>query len=240
MKHRVQIPLRHFFATPPTPCPYLPGRFERKVVTLLAGEDPDRLHHALSQAGFRRSQDLAYRPACDDCSACVPVRIPVGVFTPNRSLARVIARNRTIVGRKLLPVASVEHFRVFRRYLLSRHAGGGMADMDYGDYRAMVEDTPVETHLFEFRHPDSRLYGVCLTDRMADGISLVYSFFDPDFSATSPGSFMILWHVEEARRLGLDYVYLGYWIAESNKMAYKTRFQPLERLDAEGWRPMDL
>lgn len=238
MKHRVQIPLRHFFATPPTPCPYLPGRFERKVVTLLAGDDPDRLHQVLSQAGFRRSQDLAYRPACDDCTACVPVRIPAATFEPTRSLARVLNRNRDITGRILRPAATVEHFRVFRRYLLSRHAGGGMADMDYGDYRAMVEDTPVETHLIEYRDHDERLYGVCLADRMTDGISLVYSFFDPDFAAMSPGTFMILWHVEETRRLGLNYVYLGYWIADSNKMAYKNRFRPLERLDAEGWRPL--
>lgn len=238
MKHRVQIPLRHFFATPPTPCPYLPDRLERKVVTLLAGEDPDRLHEALSQAGFRRSQDLAYRPACDECNACVAVRIPVAEFKPGRSLRRVMARNRGIVGREVPALASREHFSLFRRYLGSRHAGGGMADMDFSDYRAMVEDSPVETLLVEFRHVDGTLHAVCLTDRMRDGLSLVYSFFDPEREAASPGSFIILWHVERARQLDTGYVYLGYWIAESRKMAYKSRFRPLERLGNDGWEPL--
>ena len=240
MKHRVQIPLRHFFATPPTPCPYLPDRLERKVVTLLAGDEPDRLHDALSQAGFRRSQDLAYRPACDDCNACVPVRIPVSRFSPARTLRRTAARNHDITGRQMPAHATREHFALFRRYLLARHAGGGMADMDFADYRAMVEDSPVDTHLVEFRRPDGGLYGLCLTDRMSDGLSLVYSFFEPNLEMLSPGVFMILWHVERARELCLEHVYLGYWIAHSRKMAYKVRFQPLERLSGEGWVPMEL
>jgi arginyl-tRNA--protein-N-Asp/Glu arginylyltransferase len=240
MKHRVQIPLRHFFATPPTPCPYLPDRFERKVVTLLAGDEPDRLHDALSQAGFRRSQDLAYRPACDECNACVPVRIPVAQFAPARSLRRILRKNAGVTGRQIPPQATREHFTLFHRYLESRHAGGGMADMDFADYRAMVEDSPVDTHLAEFRRPDGVLYGVCLTDRMSDGLSLVYSFFDPTLDALSPGSFMILWHAMRARELGLAHVYLGYWIADSHKMAYKARFQPLERLGPEGWMPLEI
>ncbi|HYM30165.1 MAG TPA: arginyltransferase [Candidatus Cybelea sp.] len=239
MKHRVQIPLRHFFATPPTPCPYLPDRMERKVVTLLAGEDPDRLHNALSQAGFRRSQDLAYRPACDECNACVPVRIPVANFVPVRSLRRVLQRNAGIYGRQLSPQATREHYALFRRYLLARHSGGGMADMDFGDYRAMIEDSPVDTHLVEYRRADGELYGVCLTDRMSDGLSLVYSFFDPSGDHLSPGTFMILWHTQRARDISLPYVYLGYWIAESRKMSYKVRFRPLERLGPEGWVALD-
>jgi len=238
VKHRVQIPLRHFFATPPTPCPYLPNRLERKVVTLLAGDDPCRLHEALSQAGFRRSQDLAYRPACDDCNACVPVRIPVARFVPGRSLRRVLARNADVTATELPAEARREHYTLFRRYLAARHAGGGMADMDFADYRAMIEDSPVDTHLVEFRRTDLSLFGVCLTDRMGDGLSLVYSFFDPDLEAFSPGSYIVLWHAERARQLDQDYVYLGYWIGESRKMAYKTRFQPLEALGADGWRPL--
>ena len=237
MKHRVQIPLRHFFATPPTPCPYLPNRLERKVVTLLAGDDPCRLHEALSQAGFRRSPDLAYRPACDDCNECVPVRIPFDQFTPSRSLRRVLARNAGVTGTELAEWKR-DHCALFRRYLATRHAGGGMADMDFADYRAMIEDSPVDTHLIEFRHPDRSLFGICLTDRMGDGLSLVYSFFDPDLERRSPGSYIVLWHVERARQLTQGYVYLGYWIGESRKMAYKTRFQPLEALGAEGWRPL--
>lgn len=239
MKHRVQIPLRHFFATPPTPCPYLPGRLERKVVTLLAGDDPDRLHDALSQAGFRRSQDLAYRPACEGCSACIPVRIPVGEFAPGRSLRRVLGRNLDVTARMMPAIATREHFGLFRRYLLSRHSGGGMADMDYADYRAMVEETPVDTALTEFRREDGELYAVCLTDRMKDGFSLVYSFFDPAYDPLSPGTFIILWHALEAQERELGYVYLGYWIAQSRKMAYKARFRPLERLGPDGWRPFD-
>ncbi len=233
---RVQIPLRHFFATPPTPCPYLPGQLERKVVTLLSGDDPDRLHEALSHAGFRRSQDLAYRPACDGCNACVPVRISVTDFVPARSHRRIAKRNREITSLAGPPVAAREHFGLFRDYLASRHPGGGMADMGFADYRAMIEDTPLDTHLVDFRNADGSLYGVCLTDRMADGLSLVYSFFDPDESFRSPGIYIILWHVDRARSLGLKYIYLGYWIEQSRKMAYKSRFNSVEALTTDGWR----
>ncbi len=236
MKHRLQIPLRHFFATPPTPCPYLAGKLERKVVTLLAGEDPDGLHNALSQAGFRRSQDLAYRPACEQCNACVPVRVPVASFEPSDGQRRIWRRRAGITARRLPAYATREHFMVFRRYVTARHEGGGMADMEFADYRAMVEDSPVRTALTEFRFPDGRLLGVCLTDAMSDGLSLVYSFFDPDFDRLSPGTLIILWHIDQAREQGLTYVYLGYWIAQSPKMAYKSRFQPLEALTPEGWQ----
>lgn len=235
MKHRLQLPLRHFFATPPTPCPYLTHRLERKVVTLLAGDDPDGLHDTLSQAGFRRSQDLAYRPACDDCSACIPVRIPVADFQPSRSLRRILSRHDDITVTETPPVATREHFLLFRRYLLNRHRGGGMAEMDFADYRAMIEDTPVDSHLLELRQANGALYGVCLCDRMRDGISLVYSFFNTDLEARSPGTFIVLSAIARARALGLSHVYLGYWIAESPKMAYKARFRPLERLGADGW-----
>ncbi len=237
MKQRIKIPLRHFFATPPTPCPYLAERSERKVVTLLAGDDPDRLHQALSEAGFRRSQDLAYRPACEACDACVAVRIPAHRFRPNRSMRRVAARNREIKVRELGPTAQLEHFELFHRYLVSRHADGGMADMSFADYRAMVEDSPVRTTLVEFREPDGRLLAVCLTDRMRDGLSLVYSFFEPRAARRSPGIYIILWHVARAKEIGTEYVYLGYWIADSPKMSYKARFRPLEALTPSGWTP---
>ncbi len=210
---------------------------ERKVVTLLAGEDPDQLHEALSQAGFRRSQDLAYRPACDGCSACKAVRIPARMFSPNRTQKRTLARNGDLTALEIGGQARPEHFHLFHRYLAERHADGGMADMDYSDYRAMVEDSPVKTHLVEFREADGRLAAVCLTDKMRDGLSLVYSFFDPDLYQRSLGQYMILWHVDRAIKRGLDYVYLGYWISESQKMAYKANFQPLEVLTSRGWRP---
>jgi len=238
LKQRLQIPLRHFFATPPTPCPYLPGQMERKVVTLLAGDDPDGLHNALSQAGFRRSQDLAYRPACETCNACVPVRVAVREFRPGRSQRKIWHRSHDIQTRRLPAYATREHYMVFRRYVMSRHDGGGMADMEFGDYRAMVEDSPVRTGLTEFRLSDGRLFGICLTDEMQDGISLVYSFFDPDFASRSPGTLIILWHIDHAALQGLDHVYLGYWIAESQKMSYKRQFQPLEALTPDGWLPL--
>ena len=208
------------------------------MFTHLVGERAGELNDLLTQGVFRRSQSIAYRPACDDCNACVPVRIPVDQFTPSRSLRRVLARNAGVTGTELPAEAKREHYALFRRYLATRHAGGGMADMDFADYRAMIEDSPVDTHLIEFRHPDRSLFGICLTDRMGDGLSLVYSFFDPDLERRSPGSYIVLWHVERARQLTQGYVYLGYWIGESRKMAYKTRFQPLEALGAEGWRPL--
>ncbi len=214
----------------------MPGRLERKVVTLLAAEDPDKLHDALSQAGFRRSQDLAYRPACDDCSACVPVRVPVAEFTPGRTQRRILQENQGMIYRAIPALATREHYFLFRRYILARHGDGGMADMDFGDYRAMIEDSPVSTHLAEFRDVEGQLVGVCLTDRMGDGLSLVYSFFDPILADRSPGTAMILRQIEAARELDLPFVYMGYWIAESRKMAYKRKFRPLEALTHEGWQ----
>jgi arginine-tRNA-protein transferase len=239
VNQRVQIPLRHFFATPPSPCPYIPGHSERKVVTLLGGEDPEGLHNALSQAGFRRSQDLAYRPACDGCNACVSVRMPVTGFRPERWMRRIMARNTDLTARQLPAVADTEHYHLFRSYLAERHFDGGMADMGFPDYRAMIEDSPVPTHVIEFRDPEDTLVAVCLTDRMSDGYSLVYSFFDPEASERSLGNYMILWHAEKARDRGLRHIYLGYWIANSRKMAYKARFRPLEALVGSQWRPFE-
>ncbi|WP_417517912.1 arginyltransferase [Minwuia sp.] len=236
---RVQIPLRHFFATPPTPCPYLDGKMERKVVTLLSGDEPDHLHSVLSTAGFRRSQDLAYRPACDNCNACVPVRIPVERFQPSRTQRKTWRRNEDLTSRIVPAIATREHYILFRQYLSSRHADGGMADMRFGDYRAMIEDTPVESFLVEFRDAEGELQAVCLTDRMQDGFSLVYSFFLPAAAARSLGVYVVQWHVEHARREDLENVYLGYWIGESRKMAYKASFRPLEELTPEGWLDLD-
>jgi len=212
---------------------------ERKVVTLLSGDEPDQLHSVLSTAGFRRSQDLAYRPACDNCNACVPVRIPVGKYRPNRTQRRNWKRNDDLTARIVPAVAVREHYILFRQYLSSRHAEGGMADMRFGDYRAMIEDTPVDSFLVEYRDASGTLQAVCLTDRMSDGFSLVYSFFLPSASARSLGVYIVQWHVEHARQEGVGNVYLGYWIAESRKMAYKAAFRPLEQLTTEGWVEMD-
>ena len=232
---RVEIPSRFFFSTPPAPCPYLENRLERKVVTLLAGEDPDNLHNTLSQAGFRRSQDLAYRPACDGCDACIPIRVRTENFSLKKSFRRLWKANADITARIIPSIATREHFTLFHRYLKSRHSEGGMVDMDYSDYQAMVEESPVRSQLVEFRKSDNSLFAVCLTDVMLDGLSLVYSFFDPAEEKRSPGSHLILWHIFEAAKRQLPYVYLGYWIEQSPKMAYKKRFFPSEILTREGW-----
>ena len=235
------IPLKRphfFFTTAPLPCPYLTGRIERKIVTELSGPDAELLHEALSRAGFRRSHSIAYTPACPGCNACIPVRIVIDEFAPKRTMRRILRQNVDLVTRVVPPRATAEQYRLFARYQESRHSGGDMALMGFYDYRSMVEDSPIETFLVEFRGPDNVLVAVVLTDRMSDGLSAVYSFFHPDFAAASLGTYIILWMIDEARRLKLPYVYLGYWIAESNKMSYKARFSPLESFGAEGWRPL--
>ena len=228
-----------FFTTAPLPCPYIPGRLERKIVTELAGPDSEALHESLSRAGFRRSHSIAYTPACPGCNACVPVRIVVDDFRPDRTMRRVARRSAALTAAKVPARATAEQYRLFARYQESRHSGGDMALMGFYDYRAMVEDSPIDTFIVEFRSPAGELRAAVLTDRMGDGLSAVYSFFDPDCAADSLGTFMVLWLIEASRRLGLPYVYLGYWIAESGKMSYKSRFAPLEFFGAEGWRPLD-
>lgn len=227
-----------FFTTAPLPCPYVAGRLERKIVTELNGPDADGLHEALSRAGFRRSHSIAYTPACPGCSACIPVRIVAERFTPNRTMRKIARVNAGLVASVVPARATSEQYRLFSRYQESRHTGGDMALMGFYDYRSMVEDSPVETFLIEFRQPDGALVATCLADRMRDGLSAVYSFFDPDLHHRSLGTQVVLWLIEQARTLGLPYIYLGYWIAESRKMSYKARFQPLEAFGPEGWHPM--
>jgi arginyl-tRNA--protein-N-Asp/Glu arginylyltransferase len=234
-----------FYLTAPSPCPYLPGREERKVFTHLVGERAPELNDLLTHGGFRRSQSIAYRPACETCRACVSVRVVVEDFRPTRSMRRVMDRNSDLVAEMRVPVPTSEQYSVFRGYLDSRHRDGGMADMTVLDYAMMVEDSHVETRIVEFRRrgPDSRitgrgngpLLGVALTDVLSDGLSMVYSFFDPDVGGRSLGTFIILDHIARARRLGLPYVYLGYWVKGSRKMDYKGRFLPQERLTGDGW-----
>ena len=234
-----------FYLTAPSPCPYLAGREERKVFTHLVGERAPELNDLLTHGGFRRSQSIAYRPACETCRACVSVRVVVEDFRPTRSMRRVAERNGDLVTEMRVPVPTSEQYSVFRSYLDSRHRDGGMADMTVLDYAMMVEDSHVETRIVEFRRrgPDSRitgrgngpLLGVALTDVLSDGLSMVYSFFDPDAGGRSLGTFIILDHISRARRLGLPYVYLGYWVKGSKKMDYKGRFLPQERLTGDGW-----
>lgn len=237
------IPLKRphfFFTTAPLPCPYLQDRLERKIVTELSGPDAEALHEALSRAGFRRSHSIAYTPACPGCNACVPVRILVDDFQPRRTMRRIIKANADLRIRQSPARATAEQYRLFSRYQESRHAGGDMALMGFYDYRSMVEDSPIDTFLVEFRGQDNQLKAVVLTDHMSDGLSAVYSFYEPEEQSVSLGSYMILWLIEESRRLGLPYVYLGYWIADSSKMSYKARFKPLEAFVPGGWRLLKL
>ena len=240
---RLRFP--QFYITTPQPCPYLAGRYEKKVFTHLLGDEPVSLNNMLTQAGFRRSQNIAYRPACDNCTACVSVRVIVDRFQPGRTFRRLMARNADLAVGLRPPAATDEQYNLLRRYLDSRHADGGMADMAPADYVAMIEDTTVATRVVEYRLPrtgdadgPAPLIAAALTDTLDDGLSMVYSFYDPSEAARSLGTWMVLDHIERARMLGLPYVYLGYWVDGSRKMAYKTRFQPLEALGLQGWAEM--
>ncbi|MBL27385.1 MAG: arginyltransferase [Rhodospirillaceae bacterium] len=236
MNAPIKRPLQFFYGTAPQPCPYLPGRIETKVVTDLSGPDANAFHDVLSRAGFRRSHGIAYRPTCPGCSACVPVRIIVDEFADSRSLRRVRRANADLTVREAAAVATLEQYALFKRYEQARHGDGEMAQMTFADYRAMVEETPVATRLIEFRDEANALVAVCLTDRLSDGLSGVYKFFDPRRSKGSLGTHVILWHIDRAAELGLPFVYLGYWIAGCRKMTYKARFQPMEALGPEGWQ----
>jgi leucyl-tRNA---protein transferase len=227
-----------FFSTEPAPCPYLADRMERRVVTVLERQQPDGLHDRLLRAGFRRSQGYAYRPGCTGCDACVPVRIPVARFVFRRPWRRNLRANADLAASERRAVATPEQYRLFRRYLERRHAVSGMAEMNWAEFRAMINDSPVDTRVVEWRRPDGSLIAASLTDRSRSGFSGVYKFFDPEETRRSLGTMIILWHVQRAAELGLPYVYLGYWIAGSPTMAYKARFQPLERLTPSGWQPM--
>jgi arginine-tRNA-protein transferase len=230
--------LRPFYRTASLPCPYLDGQTERKLITEISNHDSYGFYNELSRAGFRRSHHLAYRPACAGCAACLPVRVDVMNFETTRSLRRTLKANRDLAARFVPARATTEQYRVFSRYQRSRHAESDMASMTYGDYRAMVEDSPVMTLLLEHRKPDGGLVAACLADLLDDGLSAVYSFFDPGEATRSPGTAIILELIEESRRRALPYVYLGYWIGASRKMAYKTRFRPLEALTSQGWAPI--
>jgi arginine-tRNA-protein transferase len=231
--------LVQLFATSPEPCPYLPERNERKLLTPLYGPQAAGLFDDLVVHGFRRSHSVAYRPACRGCDACVPVRVPVARFSPSRNLRKAIHDCRDWHALELEPPpAQPAHYRLFQRYQQRRHGEGDMARMSFGEYRAMVKETAVRSVLVEFRTPAGELAAVTIYDRVADGFSGLYQFFTPESHAQSPGSFMIVWLIERARALGLAHVYLGYYIAGAAKMSYKARFQPLEALGPDGrWAP---
>lgn len=234
-----------FYLTAPARCPYLDTLMERKVFTHLVGPKAPEINDLLTQGGFRRSQNIAYRPACESCKACVSVRILADEFQPTRSMKRVLAANADVVSTELEAEPTSEQFSLFRRYIDSRHQQGGMSEMNALDFSMMVEDTHVNTRLIEYRirqegdgiaaKQEGQLIGVALTDIMSDGSSMVYSFFDPDMEKRSLGAFMILDHIRTAKERGLPHVYLGYWVKGSRKMEYKTRYRPQEHLLHSGW-----
>lgn len=232
-----------FYVTAPQACPYLPGRLERKLFTHLTHDKPPALIDNLLKGGFRRSQNIAYMPYCEGCQACVSVRVLVDDFDMSKSFKRVLDKNEDLVARRVPATPTSEQYSLFRDYIDARHSDGGMADMTVLDYAMMVEDSIIDTFVTEYRlkpNPNSRggekpLMGVALCDRLSDGISMVYSFYEPEAAQRSLGTYMILEHLQYARQIGVPYLYLGYWIQGSQKMSYKKRFQPQEMLTGSGW-----
>lgn len=230
-----------FFVTSPAPCPYLAGKTERKVFTELKGAHAEQLNDALGRIGFRRSQTVAYRPSCTDCRACISVRVVASEFKASSSQRRDLRRNDDLIATECRPWATSEQYELLGKYLEKRHPGGGMAAMEEVDYADMVEHTDVSTYVIEYREPTNdgtpgRLVAACLTDRQGDGLSMIYSFYDPDHPMRKGlGNYVILDHIRRSAKAALDYVYLGYWVEGSARMQYKVRFRPLERLSPDGW-----
>ena len=240
MSHHESALKAQFYLTAPQPCAYLEGREERKVFTTLSGANATAVNNQLSARGFRRSQSVIYRPACVGCSACMSIRIPVSAFRPGKTQARLLRRNADLKRRPCEAWATETQYELFRRYLDHRHSGGGMADMDAFDYAAMIDETPVNSTVIEYTKTDaetgeSRLVAACLSDVLGDGLSMVYSFYEPSETRRSLGTYMILDHIDLAREMGLRNVYLGYWVAGSPKMDYKVRYRPFELCDGARW-----
>jgi arginine-tRNA-protein transferase len=227
-----------FLVTTEMPCPYLPGKVERKVVTELSGPGAADTYEILSRAGFRRSHSIAYRPACPGCTACLAVRVAVDRYEPGTTLRRIERRNADLSATIRMPRGTPEQFALFTRYLNARHSDGEMIGMSLHEYVAMVEDSPLQSNLVELRNRRGALLGCCLVDWTSDGVSAVYSFYDVNQPRRSLGSYLIVWLIREAARRGLPYAYLGYWVAGSRKMAYKSRFRPLEFYGRDGWEPL--
>lgn len=238
MRHTLPL-VPQFYVTAPQPCPYLDGRMERKLFTALQGEGAQRLNDTLSKQGFRRSQNVLYRPSCAECAACLSARIKVAAFRPSKSQRRTWRRNAGLERRTTSPWATEEQYELFRRYLAHRHANGGMADMDAFEFAAMIEETPTRTRVVEYTDAESgEMVAVCLTDILDDGLSMVYSFYDPDRPRDSLGTHIILDHIEIARSAELPHVYLGYWVPGSAKMGYKAAFSGLEVYVGGAWEKM--
>lgn len=240
MRHTLPI-APQFYVTAPQTCPYLDGRMERKLFTSLQGNYAEQLNNSLSKQGFRRSQNVLYRPSCAECSACFSARIRVRDFSPSRSQNRTLRKNSSLVREAMSPWATEEQYALFRAYLDSRHADGGMADMDIFEFAAMIEETPVRSRVVEYTSrlgDEITLRAVCLTDVLDDGLSMVYSFYDPEMAGRSLGTYVILDHIRIARDAGIPYVYLGYWVPGSAKMTYKANFAAVEIYSDGDWKDL--
>ncbi len=239
MTHPFPLKQLRFFLTAPAPCPYLPGKMERKLFTHLHVLDGPELNDSLTQAGFRRSQNIVYRPACENCSACRSVRVLAAQFKPSRTQRRVFKKNADLNRSIEAALASDEHYALLLRYVRARHPDGGMEDMSYADYLSMVEDTAARSQVCEYRDDSGKLLAAALVDQLSDGPSLVYSFYDPGSISRSLGTYIILDHIDQAQKNNLPYVYLGFWIQNSDKMRYKAQYRPLEVLRPNGWEILE-
>lgn len=237
--------IKQFFITGIAKCPYLDGQLEQKIFTDLKGEDAQKFNTLLTQNGFRRSQSIIYRPICAKCSACLSTRVLVDRFSPSRNMQHILKTNKDLIGEQRTATATSEMYGLFTSYVTARHNNGGMNLMTVQDFTQMVEDTYVTTHIVEYRkrsidssitgRGEGELLAAVLVDRIEDGLSLVYSFFNPNLSQRSLGTFIILDQINRSKRFGLPYLYLGYLVKNSTKMAYKARFQPQEYFSSQGW-----
>lgn len=231
------FPLLQFYATAPYGCSYLPGRIARSQVSTPTHLIDAATYSELVKIGFRRSGVFTYRPWCDNCRECIPVRIPVGEFHANRSQRRSLARHGGLVARERPLSFREEHYQLYQRYQYARHWGGGMDNDSREQYAHFLLQTHVDSRLIEFLEDDV-LRMVCIIDVLTDGLSSVYTFYEPDLPAASYGTYAILWQIAQCQHLELPYLYLGYWIENSRKMSYKAAFKPLEGLQQGEWRPL--
>jgi arginine-tRNA-protein transferase len=228
---KTSLPL---YMTEPAPCPYLDGRMEQKLFTVI-DKDSAEAAPQLIERGFRRSQGMFYRQKCPTCQACIGVRLRVAEFN-DKKFARILRANADLSWSVEKPAADFKMYELFSRYQQSRHAGGQMGEMSFGDFKAMMEDFPDDTRFLIARAGDV-IKGVMQIDELPDGTSAVYSFFEPEEAQRSLGTWLIVKLAEYTKQSGRPYAYLGLWIKESRKMAYKARFQPLEMFVQEKWLP---
>jgi len=225
----------NFYATPGHNCSYLQNR-EAKTLFV----DPQAIiakdtYSQLSDLGFRRSGRHVYRPHCDQCQACISVRIPADQFKPSKGQKRLIARNRDLKVRAVSPQLTTEYYELYERYIIARHADGDMYPPSQDQFMSFLVEGDQDSVFFEFRDSDNKLVALAVCDFLAQGLSAIYTFFDPNLSKRSLGSYAILWQINECRRLGMPYLYLGYWVKDCRKMSYKLAYKPTELLLDSSW-----